>query len=229
READGDGEAERPEARAAAAVAEGAAGGGEGSASPAAAVDPERERQLARQRRVMESARRRREEDPARAGLRRSVLVETAIAVVLLGVTTALTGTPPARTEAEAPPAAAREAGGEAARPEPVSLPYDTGGADGSGTATLQLDPSTVGENTLHLYLESPDGQANGAEEIRISLTLPGEGLGPLRFEPEQVAVGHWTVEGLRLPRPGEWELDLTIRSSAIDQTTETTTVTIAQ
>ncbi|WP_369268592.1 hypothetical protein [Streptomyces harbinensis] len=79
----------------------------------------------------------------------------------------------------------------------------------------------------LHLRLEDPEGLPNGAEEVRIALTLPAEDLGPLRYEPAHVDVGHWVADDLRLPRPGDWELSLTLRTSEIDQTTETTTLTV--
>ncbi|MDT0267163.1 copper resistance protein CopC [Streptomyces sp. DSM 44915] len=186
----------------------------------AGGVDPVRARQLARQRRAAEAVRRRRAEHPARAGLRRALLLETAVAVAVLAVTTALTGTPPARTEAEAAPAAD-------AAVASATVSYDTGGPAGAGTAALELTPGAVGENRLHVYLTGPDGAPHPAEEVRISLTLPAEELGPLRFEPGPVDVGHWTAVDVQLPRPGAWELDLTVRTSAIDQVTETTTLTV--
>ncbi|GAA3227306.1 hypothetical protein GCM10020256_38580 [Streptomyces thermocoprophilus] len=88
---------------------------------PDGGTDPERAAQLARQRAVMEAARRKRERDadPERSGLRRSVLAEACVAVVLLAVTTALTQTEPGRTE-EAARAAASSA---PPRPPPRPAP----------------------------------------------------------------------------------------------------------
>ncbi|WP_425336685.1 copper resistance protein CopC [Streptomyces profundus] len=215
---------DEPVGQAGGGVSGGAAGRPAGAADGGAtAVSVTRARQLARQRAAVDRAAsaRRRDADPARAGLRRSVLLEAGIAAVLLAVTTALTATTPARTEAATP------AGEEAVEPAPVPVPYDTGGPAGSGTATLELTPSAVGDNVLHILLADPEGRAAEAAEVRVSLTLPSEGLGPLRHEPAQVTVGHWTATDVSLPRPGEWELALTIRTSEIDQTTETTTVTI--
>jgi copper transport protein len=205
-------------------------------------ADPERARQLARQRTAVDAARRRRsrDADPHRAGLRRSVLAEAAIAAVLLAVTTALTASTPARTavasgteqaggsagdEQDAPPEGAET--DAPTEPGTLSLPFDTGGEWGQGTARLDLTPARTGANTLHIRLVDPGGQPTGAVEIGVALTLPAEDLGPLRHEPLHVDVGHWTVTGLQLPRPGVWELALTIRTSDIDQVTETTTLTI--
>ena len=67
-------------------------------------VDGKRAAQLARQRAALATARdkRMRDADPGRSGLRRSVLAEAGVAVVLLAVTTVLTSTEPGRTEEEA-------------------------------------------------------------------------------------------------------------------------------
>ncbi|MBW1598721.1 copper resistance CopC/CopD family protein [Streptomyces sp. JJ38] len=181
-------------------------------------VTPERARQLARQRAAVAAARRRRDldADVPRAALRRSVLAEAAVAVVLLAVTTALTGTQPARTEAAA--AAEAEAG-----PVRLSVPFDTGGPDGRGTATLELAPGRSGENTLDLRTDV------AAEEVRVALTLPSRDIGPLTVTPERAdAAGRvWTATGVRLPLAGEWEVAVTVRTSDIDQVTEKKTLRI--
>jgi copper transport protein len=199
-------------------------------------TDPERARQLARQRAAVRQASRvkTRDADPHRRGLRRSVLAEAGVAAVVLAVTTALTATTPARTEAGA--GAEPSGSGAPATIHPPghewftgALPYDTGGEYGRGTAQLDLSPARAGDNTLHIRLIDRQGQPNGAVELRVALTLPAEDIGPLRFdEPDHVDVGHWTLPGVRLPRPGEWRLDLTIRTSDIDQTTVSTTISIS-
>ena len=209
-----------------------AVGAGE-SDEAAEGTDPARARQLARQRAAVErTARlRARDADQSRSGLRRSVLAEAAVAAVLLGVTTALTTTTPAHTAAAQAAADDATGGGAADRPagEPLSLslPYDTGGELGRGEARLDLSPARTGDNTLHIRLTDPDGLPTTAEEVRIALTLPAEDIGPLRYEPLHVDVGHWTVTDLQLPRPGTWELALTVRTSDIDQVTETASLTV--
>ncbi len=145
------------------------------------------------------------------------------MAAVLLAVTTVLTGTTPARTADASPEQAA-----PAAPQGPVTVPFDTGGERGSGTAELDLSPARTGGNTLHIRLFDTEGMPTGAVEVRVAFTLPAEDLGPLRHEPLHVDVGHWTLTDLQLPRPGDWEVALTIRTSDIDQVTETATVTIS-
>ncbi|MBT2477934.1 copper resistance CopC/CopD family protein [Streptomyces sp. ISL-94] len=191
-------------------------------------ADPQRAAQLARQQAARENARRKqvRDADPDRAGLRRSVLAEAGIAVVLLAVTTVLTSTEPGRTvERETGRAGATTAVPD--RAVKVTLPFDTGGQNGKGTIRLELDPGRVGANTLHLWAESGDGKPFDLPEVKVSFTLPAKDIGPLPLIPEQAVPGHWTASGVQLPLAGEWRIDVTLRTSDIDQTTVQKTVKI--
>ncbi|MFD8573770.1 copper resistance CopC/CopD family protein [Streptomyces virginiae] len=191
-------------------------------------ADPERAAQLARQRAALENAREKRvrDADPDRAGLRRSVLVEAAIAVVLLVVTTILTSTEPGRTVEQE---AARGSSATAVpdRAVKITLPFDTGGQNGKGSVRLELDPGRVGANTLHLWADNGDGQPFDLPEIKVAFTLPAKDIGPLPVVPDQAAPGHWTASGVQLPLAGEWRIDVTVRTSDIDQTTVQKTVKI--
>ncbi|MEU2239850.1 copper resistance protein CopC [Streptomyces sp. NPDC018338] len=192
------------------------------SASESAA-DPERAAQLARQRAAVATARRKRERDadPERAGLRRSVLTEAAVAVVLLAVTTVLTSTEPGRTEEEA--GRAGSAAGSAAvpdRPVDIRLPFDTGGVDGKGVVRLSLDPGRIGANALHLFVERPNGKPLDVPEVKVALTLEAKDVGPLPVAPDRIQTGHWSASGVQIPMAGEWKIQVTVRTSDIDQTT---------
>ncbi|MFF3214613.1 copper resistance CopC/CopD family protein [Streptomyces sp. NPDC002886] len=197
------------------------AGISDSGASGTLASDPRRAAQLARQSAARRTAREKqvRDADPDRAGLRRSVLAEAGVAVVLLAVTTILTSTEPGR-------AAELEAGrGSTATAVPdravkVTLPFDTGGQNGKGSVRLQLDPGRVGANTLHVWAETPDGKPLDLPELRVSFTLEAKEIGPLPVLPERAAPGHWTASGVQLPLTGDWRIDVTVRTSDIDQTT---------
>ncbi|MFE0760522.1 copper resistance protein CopC [Streptomyces smyrnaeus] len=196
----------------------------------AGTTDPVRAAQLARQRAAADAARERqeREADPQRSGLRRSVLTEAAVAVVLLAVTTALTGTEPGRTEEQVRAAtdAARNAPGG---PVDVKVPFDTGGPDGKGTAELEIDPGSSGDNSLELRTTGPSGKPVEAPEVKVAFTLPAKDLGPLSvpLKPVEREKGHWKATGLQLPMAGKWKVAITVRTSDIDQVTKTTTATI--
>lgn len=160
-------------------------------------ADLKRAAQLARQRAARENAqeKRVRNADPDRAGLRRSVLAEAGVAVVLLAVTTILTSTEPGR-------AVEQEVGrGSTATAVPdravkITLPFDTGGQNGKGEVRLELDPGRVGANTLHVWAESPDGKPLDLPEVKIAFTLPAKDIGPLPLVPDRAAAGHWTSSG---------------------------------
>ncbi|MGW0736311.1 copper resistance CopC/CopD family protein [Streptomyces sp. NPDC002851] len=193
------------------------------------APDPQRAAQLARQRAVLAKAReqRARDADPDRAGLRRSVLTEAAVAVVLLAVTTALTATEPARTQERVDRASAATGTAVPDRPVDFRLPFDTGGQDGKGTVRIHLDPGRTGANTLHLWAERPDGKAFDLPEIKAALTLKAKDIGPLPVTPDRIAAGHWSASGVQVPMAGDWQLKVTVRTSDIDQVTVTKNVKI--
>ncbi|MGN9791576.1 copper resistance CopC/CopD family protein [Streptomyces sp. OZ13] len=187
-----------------------------------ASADPAREAQLARQRAAVATAERKRNRDAdhERSGLRRSVLAETGVAVVLLAVTTVLTSTEPGRTEETAKAGAAQAAPAAPAGPTEVRMPFDTGGPSGKGTVRLSLDPALSGANDMHVWIESPDGKALDAPEVKISFTLKAKEIGPLPITPDRITAGHWTASAVQIPMPGEWQVKVTVRTSDIDQTT---------
>ncbi|MGV9588802.1 copper resistance CopC/CopD family protein [Streptomyces tendae] len=184
----------------------------------------QRAAQLARQRAAVDAARqkRQRDADPNRFGLRRSVLAEAGIAVVLLVVTTVLTQTEPGRTEEEAKAAGTSSAGSSAPATGAVTLdmPFDTGSQNGKGVVRVELDPARVGANDLHLYVERPDGTAFDIPEVKVALTQKAKNIGPLPVAPDHITTGHWSASGVQIPMAGDWEVAVTVRTSDIDQIT---------
>jgi copper transport protein len=186
----------------------------------------QRAAQLARQRAAVDAARRKRQRDadPHRFGLRRSVLAEAGVAVVLLAVTTVLTQTEPGRTEEDAKAAGATSAASAAPSTGAVTLamPFDTGGQNGKGVVRVELDPARVGANDLHLYVERPDGTAFDIPEVKVALTQKAKGIGPLPVAPDHITTGHWSASAVQIPMAGDWEVAVTVRTSDIDQVTLT-------
>ncbi|KUM75498.1 copper resistance CopC/CopD family protein [Streptomyces griseorubiginosus] len=198
------------------------AGGAKGDGSKRAA-------QLARQQAAMDTARqkRTRDADPHRFGLRRSVLAEAGVAVVLLAVTTVLTQTEPGRTEEEAKAAKAAassssssssaQAGSGAVT---LDMSFDTGGTDGKGVVTVDVDPARVGGNEMHVYVQRPNGRAFDIPEVKVALTLEAKKIGPLAITPDHITTGHWSASNVQIPMAGDWKIAVTVRTSDIDQTT---------
>ncbi|KOX00825.1 membrane protein [Streptomyces sp. NRRL B-1140] len=189
-------------------------------------ADTERAAQLARQQAARDAAlrKRMRDADPNRFGLRRSVLAEAGVAVVLLAVTTVLTQTEPGRTEQEAKAAASSSASASA---DPgasgaltLNMPFDTGGEDGKGIVTIDIDPARVGDNEMHVYVERPNGRAFDIPEVKVEFTLKAKDIGPLPVVPDHLATGHWSANGVQIPMAGDWQVDVTVRTSDIDEVT---------
>jgi copper transport protein len=200
-------------------VAAGAAGGS----------DAERAAQLARQRAAVDTARlkRLRDADPLRSGLRRSVLAEAGIAVVLLAVTTVLTSTEPGRTEEEAKAATSASSSSSSSSSDSdgtgaltLDMPFDTGGQDGKGLVRLDINPARVGGNVMHVYVERPNGRAFDVPEVKVAFTLTAKKIGPLPVNPDHIATGHWTANEVQIPMAGDWKVAVTVRTSDIDQVT---------
>ncbi|MEU7302082.1 copper resistance protein CopC [Streptomyces sp. NPDC007206] len=207
------------EAGAAKAGAAKAAGGDTGSG------DSRRAAQLARQQAAMAAARQKRlrDGDRNRFGLRRSVLAEAGVAVVLLAVTTWLTQTEPGRTELDAKAASASSAGSATAPSNgalTLDMPFDTGGANGKGVVSVDLDPARVGGNEMHVYVQRPGGQAFDIPEVKVAFTLETKKIGPLPVTPEHITTGHWSASGVQIPMAGDWKVAVTVRTSDIDQVT---------
>ena len=194
--------------------------------------DAKRAAQLARQRAAVDTARvkRLRDADPLRTGLRRSVLAEAGIAVVLLAVTTVLTSTEPGRTEEEAKSAAAAASSSSSSSSDSsvgtgaltLDMAFDTGGQDGKGLVRLDINPARVGGNVMHVYVERPNGRAFDVPEVKVAFTLTAQDIGPLPVNPDRVATGHWTANEVQIPMAGTWKIAVTVRTSDIDQVTVT-------
>ncbi|MFE6547700.1 copper resistance CopC/CopD family protein [Streptomyces sp. NPDC057746] len=164
-------------------------------------------------------------EDPApyRSALRRSVLAEITVGVVVLVITTLLTGAQPGRAVSEAQ--AARTAS-EQPLGSTTLIPFDVGTPGGRGKVQVELTPSRVGENQVQVVIYGPDGGIATVPELRLSFTLDGRRIGPLDAKVENRG-GYWAADALNLPLPGTWTMKVTVRTSDIDQVTVSKTVRI--
>ena len=134
--------------------------------------------------------------------LRRSVGAEALVAVAVLGVTAALVNAVPGET-------GSAEAGGGA---------FETELHGSAVLVELSVDPTEPGPVDIEMTTATHDGTPIEPEEVSGSLTLPERELGPLdvAFEPE--GTGHFVAEGVEVPFAGEWELEVVVRTSDIDQ-----------
>ncbi|MEV6023070.1 copper resistance protein CopC [Streptomyces sp. NPDC052036] len=163
------------------------------------------------------------EPGPQRRALRRSVLAEVTIGIVVLVLSTLLSGTQPGRaaTESAASTAVADESLGST-----TELPFDVGTAGGHGKVQIELTPARAGENAVQAVVYGPDGGIATVPELRLTFTFKARNLGPLDAGLTDRG-GYWAADVLNLPLRGAWTMKATIRTSDIDQVTVSRTVTI--
>ncbi|GAA0929599.1 copper resistance protein CopC [Streptomyces thermoalcalitolerans] len=152
--------------------------------------------------------------DVCRRALRRSVLTEVAVGIAVLVVTTMLVSTLPGRVAAEAenaPPA------GGAPGASLTMIPFDVGTPGGHGKVQVTLVPGRVGQNAVEAVVYGPDGGLSIVPELRLSLSLPEQKLGPIDAKLIKRG-GYWSTDTLNLPVAGEWTMKATVRVSEIDQ-----------
>ncbi|MFJ8165786.1 copper resistance CopC/CopD family protein [Streptomyces sp. NPDC096136] len=159
-----------------------------------------------------------------RRGLRRTVAVEAVLGVLVLAVSTVLTGTQPSRAAAES--AAAAAAAAQEPQAQVATVPFDMGTAGHQGSVQVTLAPGRVGENTVEAVVYSADGGLATVPELRLSLTQEALGIGPVDAGLTD-RKGFWAAYDLQVPMPGEWNLNITVRTSEIDQVTVRTRVRI--
>jgi copper transport protein len=140
--------------------------------------------------------------------LHRGLLIEAALGVTVLGVTSALVVTQPARDE-HAHVVAAREA--SSIRPvapvEPVNAtaPFNTGAPGGRGQLAIEILPQ-VGETTVHLAVLTSGQQPLDARVV-VALRRSGSTGTGLPVRMQRIGVGHYVSTGAVLPSAGDWEL----------------------
>jgi copper transport protein len=156
-------------------------------------------------------------------GLRRSVLAEVTIGVLVLVITTMLTGTQPGRAATESADAVAAV---RRVTSRTTLVPFDVGTPGGHGKVQIELTPGQVGENSVQVVVFGPDGGLVTVPEVRLTFTQESQKVGPIDAEVTDKG-GYWTSDGLTLPLPGTWTMKVTVRTSDIDEVTVSKKVTI--
>ena len=140
------------------------------------------------------------------ARLRWSVAAEVLIAAAVLAVTAVLVNTPTGR-ETFAPPAAA-------------TVPFDTGGPGGRGSIGLTVTPARLGPNQVRMSITGSAGRPYRPQQIQATLSLPSRHLGPLPVPLVPDGPGRYRGGPVTVTMIGQWQLRITIRSDAFNETT---------
>ena len=139
----------------------------------------------------------------------RTAGAELALVVVIVGITAVLVTEPPARASAE-------QLG-----------PYATTARVGALDADLVTDPAAVGANRIDIHLSDHSGRPADVDELRISASLPGEEVGPLRFAAHPLAPGRYAVHGAQLPLAGDWRFRIEARRGEFEALTGSASIPI--
>ncbi len=144
------------------------------------------------------------------------IKTELTIAAVVLGLTAALTQTTPART-AEA-----------IAQTPAIGQGQIFSSTLESNLFRLQVevDPAKQGNNLIHLYAYTPDGQPLKVQEWKVTMALPSAGVEPVDVPVLKITDNHVTGSA-NIPAAGDWVFKFTLRTTEIDQDSATTTIKI--
>jgi copper transport protein len=138
--------------------------------------------------------------------LRWSVAAEATIASVILAVTAMLVNT-----------ATARESFTE---PRSATVAFNTGGAGGRGDVSITVTPAALGPNQIKVSVTSSGGKPYRPQQIQVAVDMPARHLGPLAVPVKADGLGRYVSQAVALTFTGQWQVQITIRSDAFDETT---------
>jgi copper transport protein len=150
-------------------------------------------------------------------GLRRTVGIELAATVVILGLSAVLVQVTPGRSATTEQSASTEKGFSETLTSNLFTLQYS-------------VYPVELGENnTVHGFTYTPEGKPLPAAQWTVTTRLQGQDLEPvsapmLPLHPRNDAMG-----ALTFPLPGTYELTFTVRTTEIDQATVKTVITVPQ
>lgn len=130
--------------------------------------------------------------------LRRSVGLELAGMALVLGATAGLVNSPPP------PPDTAEIASASAIVGERV--------------AQVELEPAVTGGTELHVYISSPSGALDRADDISVTAALPADDIPAFDVETFPAGANHVVGANVNLPVAGLWTFEVTARYGEFDQ-----------
>jgi copper transport protein len=142
-----------------------------------------------------------------RRRLRTTIGAEVALAAVVLAVTSLLVATVPAIAD--------------------VSKPFNATITQGQRLASITVDPAHTGRNTMHVYISTPGGALDKAQEITVRITLPSRDLGPIPVPVETGGPNHVLTDNLQLPFSGDWQVEILARFGETEQVRFATTMPV--
>jgi copper transport protein len=94
-------------------------------------------------------------------------------------------------------------------------------------TVEATITPASTGPNRVSVVVLDADGGATRVQAVEAAMTLPEESLGPIEVQLHGHTPGRFTGS-VALPTGGNWQLDMTVRLTALDSYAVTAPVTVA-
>jgi copper transport protein len=112
-------------------------------------------------------------------------------------------------------------------RPASATVAFDTGGPGGRGDVAVTMTPAVLGPNQVRVSLTSSAGRPYRPAQIEAFLVLPARHLGPLAVPLTPDGTGRYVSGLVTMTFTGQWQLRITIRSDAFDETTVVVPVSV--
>jgi copper transport protein len=145
--------------------------------------------------------------DDASGLARRSVGVEIAGIALILGATAGLVNSPP-----------------------PVDVPeiVSVSAVVGERVAQVELEPAATGGTEMHVYITSPSGALDRADEITVQASLPEADIPAFDVETFPAGVNHVVGSDVNLPVAGLWTFEVTARYGEFDEVVFTVQIPVS-
>jgi copper transport protein len=146
-------------------------------------------------------------DDEASDVVRRSIGFEFSGILLILGATAGLVNSPPPLDAAEI-----------------VSV----SAVVGARVAQVELEPAVTGGTEMHVYITSPSGALDRADEITVTAELVEQDIPPFDVETFPAGVNHVVGANLNLPVAGLWTFEVTARYGDFDQVVFTVQIPVS-
>jgi copper transport protein len=105
-------------------------------------------------------------------------------------------------------------------RPVNAAVAFNTGGPGGTGKVNVTVTPAVLGPNQLRVTVTGPSGRPYQPKQVQVALVLPARHLGPLPVTLKAAGPGRYVSGSFTMTITGQWQLQITVRSDAFDETT---------
>ncbi len=140
------------------------------------------------------------------SSIRRTVLVEAVIGILVVGLAAGMVAQPP--------------------RPAVAALPFNQNVTAGGVIAAVTISPGSVGSNEIHILITPPGGSIRPVSNVTARVALPSAGVpnSPVTLTSE--GANHYSGT-ITFPESGEWTLELIVAVTESDTALLKATVTI--